>query len=179
MNASATSSTHFLETPNVTITPCHNIRLSYAQLAAEAGHLQGRDRSALSLLKVTKQGYVATGHDNNMVATKAWGRVPFTSRLQCNREQLSSVACKKKKSVKTPQFASARIENDSGVFPLEGEDCSVSPPQHTHTQADTGPHWSSTRSDCSIFTSHHLPGRRNLGLWLYSAAPCSPATDPI
>jgi len=37
-------------------------------------------------------------------------------------------------SVRTPQFASTLIENDSGVFPLGGENCGVS----THTPVRSG-----------------------------------------
>ncbi len=63
---------------------------------------------------------------------KAWTQVPFMSQLHCNHQQLSSVVCNIK-SVKTPQFESAPIGNDSGVFPLEAVKTAACPNTQTHT----------------------------------------------
>lgn len=91
-------------------------------LCTQTAHLQRHRLVLLVLLKVTKWEYVTAGHDNNMVATKLWVQVPFRSQLQCNREQLSSVACNIKcQNTAVSTGADGRIENDSSVFPLEGK----------------------------------------------------------
>lgn len=113
----------------------------------------------LLLLKVTKWGYVAAGHDNNMVATKLECKCHSGLSYNVTTNSWAQLSASEKKCQNTAVCIGAdwKWQRRFSTW-MRGNNCGVSTHRHT------GPHWSCIRSDWSIFTSHHLPGRRKLGL---------------